>query len=218
MEEFESIIDGDVGTIANEESPPQQEESYTPPPTPKWEAPYEPPVQPNYNGQDDDSPAWLYDPDLDLQTYTKNIVEEAGNRFRQTLDQERLHSRVERAETRAMEVYSGKDGLPSYSELVDGYAVPAMRSRPDLRQLILAQDDPATAAYVVGFCAAYPHLIPQVVARQGKIDKTIFQSTHFRPTVQGRNSGRRQPSEKTNYNDWDNESFEAELERFKNYG
>jgi hypothetical protein len=175
----------------------QQEQS--PPPTPQWEIPYEPPVQPARDPYDD-VPAW---------------VEEAGNRFRETLAEERLYTRVQTAEARAIEVHNGKDGLPSYSELVDHYAIPLMRERPDLRRLVLSQDDPAAASFLVGFCAAYPHLISQVVARNGQIDKSIFRSTNFRPTVRGQGSERRQPSGKVNYENWDNESFIAELDRFK---
>jgi hypothetical protein len=127
------------------------------------------------------------------------------------LAEERLYSQVERAK----EAHNAKDSLPPYSDLVEGYAIPRMQQQPALRQLVLGQRNPAEAAYLIGFCACYPNLIPQVLARNGRIDKSIFRSTNFRSTVQGRNSERRQPSGKVNYEDWDNESFVAELDRFK---
>jgi hypothetical protein len=213
MEDFEAIdggTDSAVDPFAETEAPPPQES-----PTPQWEVPYEPPVQPNYNRQDyDDVPAWIDDVE-DLESYTKHVLAEAGSRFRRSLAEEKLRARVETAEARAMEVHNGKDGLDDYSTLVQFYAVPILQQRPDLKNLVMRQHDVPAAAYLIGFCAKYPHLAQEVVRRRGKIDSSIFQSINFRPTVQGRNSGRRQPSGKVNYADWDNESFEAELERFK---
>jgi hypothetical protein len=132
------------------------------------------------------------------------------------LAKEKLQARLETSEQHAREVHTGEDGLPAYDALVTAYARPLLAQHPDLDRLVLRQPDPAAAEYLIGFCVAYPHLVPQVIARKGKIDKTIFRPINFRPTIQGKNSGHRQPSGKVNYEDWDNESFEAELDRFKN--
>jgi hypothetical protein len=170
----------------------------------------------DYQQDSDDLPEWVHDPDLTIESYTQHVVEEAGARIGQMLAERRTYERVESAEARVRELHDGKDGLPPYSELVDQYAVPFLRQQPvALRQLVLQQSNPAEAAYLIGFCCRYPELIPQVAARKGKLDKTILQSINFRPTV-GQGSERRQPSGKVNYENWNNDDFLAELERFKN--
>jgi hypothetical protein len=195
----------------------QELKEQSPPPAPQWEIPYEPPVQPARDPYDD-VPEWVFDENLDLKTYTSGILSEAGARFRQTLAEERLRERVEQTEARAREAYNGENGLPDYRSMVDGFAIPAMRERAELRQLVLSQPDPAAAAWVVGFCVAHPHLIPQVLAKNGRIDASIFRSTSFRPTVGQNGSTRRQPSGRFTASDWENMpvvEFEAELDRFK---
>jgi hypothetical protein len=186
----------------------QDQPEQSPPPTPQWEVPYTPPpVQQDYQQDSDDLPEWVHDENLDLQSYTRNIIEEAGKQFR-------LQRRLESSVARAKEVYNGRD-LPAYDELVNSYALPLLAQHPDLHRLVLRQADPAAASYLIGFCAAYPHLVPQVIARKGNLDKTIFRPINFRPTIQARNSGSRQPSGKVNYENWDNAAFIDELERFK---
>jgi hypothetical protein len=209
VDTFTEDLDENFAADLNE-SQSQQEES--PPPTPQWEIPYEPPVQPAGDPYDD-TPPWV-DVVEDIQSYTRNLLEEAGSRFRRELAEERLYSRVESAAARAKEIHNGKDGLPPFSDLVD-YAIPLLEQQPALRQLVLEQSNPAEALYLIAFSRRYPDLVPQLAARKGKIDASIFRPINFRPTVQGRNSGRLEPSGKVNYADWDNESFEAELARFK---
>jgi hypothetical protein len=222
-EDFEAPIDGGGTDSADDpfaeiESPPPQEES---PPT--WEIPYEPPVQPAPDPYADVRP--LIDGVQDIGEYTRRVIEEAGNRFEKNWSERQLRDRVETSEVRAKEVFNGEDGLPSYSELVDHYVVPILRQRPDITQLVMACPDPASASYLLGFCAKFPHLTERactLAAKNGKIDaralRSLVQGNNFRPTVQGNGSGRRQPSGKVNYADWDNESFEAELDRFKMSG
>jgi hypothetical protein len=185
----------------------------SPLPAPQQEVPHaQSPVQQDRYQQDgNDVPAWIYDVQ-DLDSYSKRVVEEAVNRWDQRWTERKLNERVESAVAHAREVHNGSDGLPEYSELV-GYAMPLIQQRPALRQLVLSQPDPAEAAYVIGFCARYPDLVPQVMARKGRLDASIFQPINFRPTVKGKGSGRQQPS--VNYEDWNNDDFLEELERFK---
>jgi hypothetical protein len=178
--------------------------------TPQWEIPYEPPVEQNYNRQDDMAG---FDGFETLEQYKDYILQRANENFEQKYQERRFTERIEASETRARENHDGSDGLPAYDELVNGYAAPAMRQQPQLHRLVLSQADPAAAAYLIGFCAAYPHLVPRVLEKNGRIDKSIFQLTNFRPTVKG-TSGRQQAS-KINYENWDNESFIDELDRFK---
>jgi hypothetical protein len=187
----------------------------SPPPAPQQEVSHaQSPVQSNYNQQrdGDDVPAWVYDVQ-DLGSYSKRVVEEAVNRWDQRWTERKLNERVESAVAHARERHDGHDGLPEYSELV-GYAMPLIQQQPALRQLVLSQPDPAEAAYVIGFCARYPELAQKaaaMVARNGKIDASIFQSIRSRPTVGSREI-------KPRWQDMDNESFIAALERFKAYG
>jgi hypothetical protein len=217
MEDFEAPIDDATESAVDPFGgyEPPQEESYAP--QQSYTPPQQPPVQPARDPYDD-VPRWVDDVQ-DIGEYTRNILEEVGNQFRQTLAEEKLRSRVETAEARAMKAHDGTDGLNSYSELVDGYAIPLMRQQPGLRELVLSQADPASAAYLIGFCARYPHLIPQVVARNGNIDASIFQSTNFRPTVRGRNSGGSQGSGRLSKEDYERMTpaeFEEILTAFKN--
>jgi hypothetical protein len=163
----------------------QQEQS---PPQESWEIPYEPPVR------DPDVPTWV-DNVADLDEYTANLIGEVKNRIGGMLAEEKLRSRVESAVARARDSHNGQDGLPVFDDLIND-VIPLIEQQPGLKQLVLAQDDPASAAYLIGFCARYPHLVGEVFARKGRLDSSIFRSSHFRATVQGRNSGRGQPSGK----------------------
>ena len=106
----------------------------------------------------------------------------------------RLYERVESAEERARQVHDGRDGLPGYDGVVDRFAVPIMRQRQDIRQLVLAQSDPSAAAYLIGFCAAHPDLVQEVLRRNGRLDSSIFRSIDFRKTVRERTAGADSPA------------------------
>jgi hypothetical protein len=211
MEDFEAPIDDATESAVDPFGgyEPPQEESYAPPQS------YTPPPQPPVPQDYDDTPEWLYDENLDLQSYTKHVIEEGWNRFRQTLGEEKLQNAV----ARAREAHDGRDGLPAHDELVNGYALPLLAQHPDLHRLVLRQADPAAASYLIGFMAKYPELRPQVLARNGRIDRSIFQPVNFRPTVRGQSSGaRRQPGGRFTASDWKNmpvNDFERELHAFK---
>ena len=131
--------------------------------------------------------------------------------------EERLQSRVESAVARARDLHNGKDGLPVFDDLIND-VIPRIEQQPGLKQLVLGQSNPAEAAYLIGFCARYPHLVGEVFARKGRLDSSIFRSSHFRPTVKGRNTERRQPNGRLTASDWENmpvNDFERELVRFK---
>jgi hypothetical protein len=228
MEDFEAPIDdgteqwGDgMESVDTDAAPPYTPIQESPPPTPpqSYTQPQPPPTQPNY-GLDD-----LVVPDEvqgDINKYTQFVLQEGVkmiNRLQAEEEQRQLYSRVEAAETRLREQHNGRDGLPEYEDLINRYAIPLMQQRPDIKKLVLSQGERAPeAAYLIGVCSAHPSVIPEVLRRGGKIDKSIFRSSNFKPTVKGQNSERRQPSGKVNYSDWDNESFEAELDRFKMSG
>jgi len=88
------------------------------------------------------------------------------------------------------------------------YRLPEPR-RQELFQQLRQQDNPAATAFVVAFCLKYPQLVDRVMARNGRIDKTIFQGVQFRPTLRSKDDSRGQ------WDNWDNELFEEELRRFK---
>jgi hypothetical protein len=187
MQDFEPPIDNATETDPFGEYAPPQEESHAP------QEPYTPPPQPPVQPNSYDDYPWL-DSVEDIHDYTRKLTAEIGKETAQMLADRRLYERVESAEERARQVHDGRDGLPGYDEVVDGFAVPIMRQRQDIRQLVLAQSDPSAAAYLIGFCAKYPNLAQEVLRRNGRLDSSIFRSIHFRKTVQGKNSGRRQPS------------------------
>lgn len=177
---------------------PQQSELVLPEiPTPP--APFVPDKPPDSIASLDEYNRWLFEPQAPrLEAH----AEAQANFFS-------FKQRVEDTEKAAIKKYS--DGFPPYLETVDNFALPLMDREEKFKRLVLGNQNPAEAAYVLGICERFPHLVSEIVRRGGKITRDLFQGARFRPGVQAA----RDDSRLITYDSMSNEAFLKVLEDFK---
>jgi len=202
---------GRVENKADDDTAPEREPVYTPP-----QAAYVPPTPLNYYTRDEDLPAFEGN---DLEDYTRYVLDQAATRFERAYSEQRAQEKIQMTEAGARAAHNGKDGLPTYDEVFDGYTVPLIRQRPEVYQWLMAQPNPAEASFLVGCLRRYPHL-SDVLQSQGP--DAFFEyikngSSAPPPSVRAR-GGRHKPGElsKARIEAMTPTEFEAELLAFKN--
>ncbi len=154
----------------------------------------------------------------DLASYTRYILNEAEKGFEAKLTERQLDGRVETTEKTAREAHNGEDGLPAYDELVDEYVAPLINKRPRIFSMLREMEDPAEAAYTLGFILKYKNFSDIVKSQtRDELMKNINQTSKQAASIKGKNSGR-QPSGRLTKEEIDAmspEDFERELERFR---
>lgn len=157
----------------------------------------------------------------DLASYTRYILNEAEKGFEAKLTERQLDSRVETTEKTAREAHNGEDGLPAYDELVDEYVAPLIQKRPRIFSMLREMEDPAEAAYTLGFILKYKNFSDIVKSQtRDELMKNINATSKQAASIKGKNSGR-QPSGRLTKEEIDAmspEDFERELERFRSSG
>src|SRR5512138_89969 len=91
----------------------------------------------------------------DLASYTRYILNEAEKSFEHKMTEKQLDGRVESTEKTARENHNGEDGLPAYDELIDEFVAPLIQKRPRIFNMLREMEDPAEAAYTLGFILKY---------------------------------------------------------------
>jgi len=154
----------------------------------------------------------------DLQSYTRYILNEAEKGFEAKLTERQLDGRVESTEKTARDAHNGEDGLPAYDELVDEYVAPLIQKRPRIFSMLREMEDPAEAAYTLGFILKYKNFSDIVKSQtRDELMKNINATSKQAATIKGKSSGR-QPSGRLTKEEIDAmspEDFERELERFR---
>ncbi len=154
----------------------------------------------------------------DLASYTRYILNEAEKGFEAKLTERQLDGRVETTEKTAREAHNGEDGLPAYDELVDEYVAPLINKRPRIFSMLREMEDPAEAAYTLGFILKYKNFSDIVKSQtRDELMKNINATSKQAASIKGKNSGR-QPSGRLTKEEIDAmspEDFERELERFR---
>ncbi len=154
----------------------------------------------------------------DLASYTRYILNEAEKGFEAKLTERQLDGRVESTEKTARDAHNGEDGLPAYDELVDEYVAPLINKRPRIFSMLREMEDPAEAAYTLGFILKYKNFSDIVKSQtRDELMKNINQTSKQAASIKGKNSGR-QPSGRLTKEEIDAmspEDFERELERFR---
>ncbi len=154
----------------------------------------------------------------DLASYTRYILNEAEKGFEAKLTERQLDGRVESTEKTARDAHNGEDGLPAYDELVDEYVAPLINKRPRIFSMLREMEDPAEAAYTLGFILKYKNFSDIVKSQtRDELMKNINATSKQAASIKGKNSGR-QPSGRLTKEEIDAmspEDFERELERFR---
>ncbi len=154
----------------------------------------------------------------DLAGYTRYILNEAEKSFEHKMTEKQLDGRVESTEKTARDAHNGEDGLPAYDELVDEYVAPLINKRPRIFSMLREMEDPAEAAYTLGFILKYKNFSDIVKSQtRDELMKNINQTSKQAASIKGKNSGR-QPSGRLTKEEIDAmspEDFERELERFR---
>ncbi len=154
----------------------------------------------------------------DLASYTRYILNEAEKGFEAKLTERQLDGRVESTEKTARDAHNGEDGLPAYDELVDEYVAPLIQKRPRIFSMLREMEDPAEAAYTLGFILKYKNFSDIVKSQtRDELMKNINATSKQAATIKGKNSGR-QPSGRLTREEIENMSvddFERELEKFR---
>lgn len=154
----------------------------------------------------------------DLASYTRYILNEAEKSFEHKMTEKQLDSRVESTEKTARENHNGEDGLPAYDELVDEYVAPLIQKRPRIFNMLREMEDPAEAAYTLGFILKYKNFSDIVKSQtRDELMRNINATSKQAANVKGKASGR-QPSGRLTKEEIENmspEEFERELERFR---
>jgi len=154
----------------------------------------------------------------DLASYTRYILNEAEKGFEAKMTEKQLDGRVETSEKTAREAHNGEDGLPAYDELVDEFVAPLIQKRPRIFSMLREMEDPAEAAYTLGFILKYKNFSDIVKSQtRDELMKNINATSKQAANVKGKNSGR-QPSGRLTRAEIDAmspEDFERELERFR---
>ncbi len=154
----------------------------------------------------------------DLASYTRYILNEAEKSFEHKMTEKQLDGRVESTEKTARDAHNGEDGLPAYDELVDEYVAPLINKRPRIFSMLREMEDPAEAAYTLGFILKYKNFSDIVKSQtRDELMKNINQTSKQAASIKGKNSGR-QPSGRLTKEEIDAmspEDFERELERFR---
>jgi hypothetical protein len=157
----------------------------------------------------------------DLASYTRYILNEAEKGFEAKMTERQLDGRVESTEKTARDAHNGEDGLPAYDELVDEYVAPLIQKRPRIFSMLREMEDPAEAAYTLGFILKYKNFSDIVKSQtRDELMKNINATSKQAATIKGKNSGR-QPSGRLTKEEIDSmspEAFERELERFRSEG
>jgi len=154
----------------------------------------------------------------DLASYTRYILNEAEKSFEHKMTEKQLDGRVESTEKSAREAHNGEDGLPAYDELVDEFVAPLIQKRPRIFNMLREMEDPAEAAYTLGFILKYKNFSDIMKSQtRDELMKNINATAKQAASVKGKNSGR-QPSGRLTRADIEGmsvEDFEKELERFR---
>jgi len=154
----------------------------------------------------------------DLASYTRYILNEAEKSFEHKMTEKQLDGRVESTEKTAREAHNGDDGLPAYDELVDEFVAPLIQKRPRIFNMLREMEDPAEAAYTLGFILKYKNFSDIVKSQtRDELMKNINATSKQAASVKGRASGR-QPSGRLTKEEIESmtpEAFERELERFR---
>ncbi len=154
----------------------------------------------------------------DLASYTRYILNEAEKSFEHKMTEKQLDGRVESTEKTARDAHNGEDGLPAYDELVDEYVAPLINKRPRIFSMLREMEDPAEAAYTLGFILKYKNFSDIVKSQtRDELMKNINQTSKQAASIRGKANGR-QPSGRLTKEEIDQmspEDFEKELERFR---
>jgi hypothetical protein len=154
----------------------------------------------------------------DLESYTQFVIDKAKKEFGREVSEKQLDGKVEESEKRAREEHKGDDGLPAYDDLIDEVVAPAIRKNPKIFELIRLMEDPAGAAYTLGFILKYQNF-QDIIKSQSREElvRNINNTAKQAATVRGKTNGR-QPSGKLTAAEIEAmspEDFEKELERFR---
>ncbi len=154
----------------------------------------------------------------DLASYTRYILNEAEKGFEAKLTERQLDGRVESTEKTARDAHNGEDGLPAYDELVDEYVAPLINKRPRIFSMLREMEDPAEAAYTLGFILKYKNFSDIVKSQtRDELMKNINATSKQAATIRGKSSGR-QPTGRLTREEIESmsvEDFERELEKFR---
>jgi len=154
----------------------------------------------------------------DLASYTRYILNEAEKSFEHKMTEKQLDGRVESTEKTARETHNGEDGLPAYDELVDEFVAPLIQKRPRIFNMLREMEDPAEAAYTLGFILKYKNFSDIVKSQtRDELMKNINATSKQAANVKGKAAGR-QPSGRLTREEIENmsvEDFERELEKFR---
>jgi len=154
----------------------------------------------------------------DLASYTRYILNEAEKGFEAKMTEKQLDGRVETSEKTARDAHNGEDGLPAYDELVDEFVAPLIQKRPRIFSMLREMEDPAEAAYTLGFILKYKNFSDIVKSQtRDELMKNINATSKQAANIKGKASGR-QPSGRLTKAEIDSmspEDFERELERFR---
>lgn len=154
----------------------------------------------------------------DLASYTRYILNEAEKSFEHKMTEKQLDGRVESTEKTARDAHNGEDGLPAYDELVDEYVAPLIQKRPRIFSMLREMEDPAEAAYTLGFILKYKNFSDIVKSQtRDELMKNINATSKQAASIRGKANGR-QPSGRLTKEEIDAmspEDFERELERFR---
>jgi hypothetical protein len=157
----------------------------------------------------------------DLASYTRYILNEAEKGFEAKMTEKQLDGRVETSEKTARDAHNGEDGLPAYDELVDEFVAPLIQKRPRIFSMLREMEDPAEAAYTLGFILKYKNFSDIVKSQtRDELMKNINATSKQAANIKGKASGR-QPSGRLTRAEIDAmspEDFERELERFRSAG
>ncbi len=154
----------------------------------------------------------------DLASYTRYILNEAEKGFEAKMTEKQLDGRVETSEKTAREAHNGEDGLPAYDELVDEFVAPLIQKRPRIFSMLREMEDPAEAAYTLGFILKYKNFSDIVKSQtRDELIKNINATSKQAANIKGKAAGR-QPSGRLTKEEIESmtpEAFERELERFR---
>jgi hypothetical protein len=103
----------------------------------------------------------------------KSLMQKIKGEIQPELAHTHTQQKLEIAEEKARSRHDGKDGLPSYDELIDEYLMPQLEDDEALFMLIKQTKDPAETAYRLALLNAMPDLMAQTKAqgREEMIDK-----------------------------------------------
>jgi hypothetical protein len=166
-------------------------------------------------------PPAVYVPQDDLPPFEGETVEEYTDYLLQQSDRRyelrQMNDRVESTERAARRAHDGRDGLPTYDDICDGYVAPWIRQKPEMFKWLREQNNPAESAFFVGLVLKYPHL-HDLLKREGqdafiRAIKRGDRGTQVRP-------GRYKPGKltKQQIEAMGNSDFEQLLDDFKLYG